>query len=240
MRTSDIDKIYQKTEQHYNRARITLDTIQKRAMLESYQPISDRFPSFPAEKLKFESFHQKEYSVLFVDMRDSTRRAQNVGDKQTFLTMHVYFPALLEVVKYHQGLVIDIMGDGLMVLWEGDFLSSDNYNSVQCASLCGHDMLQVCKEVINSIIHKHNLGPAVKIGVGVTFGSVIVTKIGIDKFYDVKAFGNCINMASHYANDVEDRVKVSREVEAQWPKSPQGKRSFIPVKGDGGDSFYLE
>lgn len=46
MRTSDIDKIYQKTEQHYNRARITLDTIQKRAMLESYQPISDRFPSF--------------------------------------------------------------------------------------------------------------------------------------------------------------------------------------------------
>ena len=94
-----------------------------------------------------------------------------------------------------------------MVLWEGDFLSSDNYNSVQCAGLCSHDMLQVCKEVINSIIHKHNLGSAVKIGVGVTFGSVIVTKIGVDKFYDVKAFGNCINMASHYANDVEDKVK---------------------------------
>ena len=51
---------------------------------------------------------------MFVDMRDSTRRTQNVGDKQPFLTMHVYFPALLEVVKYHQGLVIDMMGDGFV------------------------------------------------------------------------------------------------------------------------------
>lgn len=37
-----------------------------------------------------------------------------MGDKQPFLTMHVYFPALLEVVKYHQGLVIDMMGDGFV------------------------------------------------------------------------------------------------------------------------------
>lgn len=50
------------------------------------------------------------------------------------------------------------------------------------------------------------------IGVGVTFDSVIVTKIGIADSYDVKAFGDCINTASHYADQTENKVKVSKKV----------------------------
>lgn len=238
MDNTNIKEIYKKTEQHYIRARKAVDAIEKRAMLETYHPISDMFPSFPANKLEFGSFNQKEYAVLFVDMRGSTRRAQDLGAKKTFLTMHVYFPSLLEVVKHNQGIVIDMMGDGLMVLWEGDAIVADGRNSVQCAGICGLDMLQICQRVINPIIQKHNLGSNVKVGVGVTFGSVIVTKIGVDRFYDVKAFGNCINIASHYANDVTDRVKVSREIKQRWPRSPQGARSFESVEGDE-EAFYL-
>lgn len=73
--------------------------------------------------------------------------------------------------------------------------------AVQNAGLCGRDMLTVREAVINRIIQEENLGPDISIGVGVTFDSVIVTKIGIADSYDVKAFGDCINVASHYANE---------------------------------------
>lgn len=83
--------------------------------------------------------------------------------------------------------------------------------AVQNAGLCGRDMLTVRENVINRIVQDENLGPAISIGVGVTFDSVIVTKIGIADSYDVKAFGDCINIASHYANEVENKVKVSKK-----------------------------
>ena len=212
----DISAIYQSTLEHFNQARNNIrDT---RIVFEhSAAAISDVIPGFEADKLEFGSCDKENYAVLFVDMRQSTRRAQQVGPEKTFLTMHVFLTALLEVVKHYQGKVIDIMGDGLMVFWGGKAArEKDNIVktlAVQKAGLCGRDMLTVREVVINRIIQDENLGPNISIGVGVTFGSVIVTKIGIDDSYDVKAFGDCINVASHYANETENKVKVSKKVE---------------------------
>ena len=187
----DISAIYQSTLEHFNQARNNIrDT---RIVFEhSVAAISDVIPGFEADKLEFGSCDKENYAVLFVDMRQSTRRAQQVGPEKTFLTMHVFLTALLEVVKHYQGKVIDIMGDGLMVFWGGKAArEKDNIVktlAVQKAGLCGRDMLTVREVVINRIIQDENLGPNISIGVGVTFGSVIVTKIGIDDSYDVKLF----------------------------------------------------
>ena len=237
----DIYAIYQSTLEHFNQARNNIrDT---RIVFEhSVAAISDVIPGFEADKLEFGSCDKENYAVLFVDMRQSTRRAQQVGPEKTFLTMHVFLTALLEVVKHYQGKVIDIMGDGLMVFWGGKAArEKDNIVktlAVQKAGLCGRDMLTVREVVINRIIQDENLGPNISIGVGVTFGSVIVTKIGIDDSYDVKAFGDCINVASHYANETENKVKVSKKVKKEWPSSKGGKIHFTSI--GNGEAFYLE
>lgn len=75
-------------------------------------------------------------------------------------------------------------------------------------------------------------------GVGVTFDSVIVTRIGILGSYDVKVFRDCINVASHYADQAENKAKVSKEVKNEWPSNKGGTIPFISV-GDG-DAYYLE
>lgn len=98
-------------------------------------------------------------------------------------------------------------------------------------------MLVVLEKVINKIITNESLGNEISIGVGVTFDSVIVTKIGIKDSYDVKAFGDCINIASKYANQVRNKVKVSKKVRNEWPKGKNGKIRFTSA---GGDAFFLE
>ena len=115
--TIDIPAIYKSTYEHYQQAK---NNIIAREMFEHRaDAISDVIPGFEAEKLEFGSYDKENYAVLFVDMRRSTQRAQNVGAEKTFLTMHVFLTALLEVVKHYRGKVIDIMGDGLMVFWGG-------------------------------------------------------------------------------------------------------------------------
>ena len=235
----DVDGIYIKTLEHYNKANGSL--IKKEAF-EHSAAISDVIPGFEADKLEFGSYDRENYAVLFVDMRESTRRAQSVGPEKTFLTMHVFLNALLEVVRHYKGKVIDIMGDGLMVFWGGEEAREEDNMvkqfAVQNAGLCGRDMLLIREKVINKIIVDKNLGSPINIGVGVTFDSVIVTKIGIPGSYDVKAFGDCINTASKYADKTVNKVKVSKKVRNEWPKSKGGKIRFTSVNGE--DAFYLE
>ena len=236
----DINAIYKSTCDHYTQAKNNI--INKRMFAHRAEAISDVIPGFEADKLEFGSYDKENYAVLFVDMRRSTARAQQVGAEKTFLTMHVFLTALLEVVKHYHGKVIDIMGDGLMVFWGGRAAREDENMvkslAVKNAGLCGRDMLIVRESVINRIIDENDLGPSINIGVGVTFDSVIVTKIGIADSYDVKAFGDCINIASHYANETENRVKVSKKVKNEWPSSKNGKIRFTSI--GNGDAYYLE
>lgn len=237
----DVKKIYQATWSHYQQAKKNVD-IKKGLLFEHRdEAISDVIPGFEADKLEFGSYDKENYAVLFVDMRGSTRRAQTVGPEKTFLTMHVYLTALLEVVKHYRGKVIDIAGDGLMVFWGGkEAREEDNMVktlAIQNAGLCGRDMLTVREKVINEIIQQEDLGNPISIGVGVTFDSVIVTKIGIPGSYDVKAFGDCINTASKYSSSVTNQVKVSKKVREEWPKGPNGSIHF--TLSSGGDGYIL-
>ena len=235
-----LKKIYETKWDHYQRAKKNADMEERMLFEHCDEAISDVIPGFEADKLEFGSFNKENYAVLFVDMRRSTLRAQQVGAKKTFLTMHIYFTALLEVVKFHHGKVIDIMGDGLMVFWGGqEAREEDNMVksiAIQSAGLCGRDMLIVREQVINKIIKKEDLGSAISIGVGVTYDSVIVTKIGIPASYDVKAFGDCINTASKYSS-VTDQVKVSKKIRESWPKGPNGTIHFDSVRGE--DAYIL-
>ena len=175
-------------------------------------------------------------------MRNLTYRAESVGAEKTFLTMHVFLTALLEVVKHYKGKVIDIMGDGLMVFWDGESAREKDGMTkafaAQNAGLCGRDMLVVREKVINKIISENRLGPNIDIGVGVTLDSVIVTKIGISESYDVKAFGDCINKASKYADSVTNQVKVSKKVKNEWPTSKGGTIRFISA--NNGEAYILD
>lgn len=236
----DLNAIYKNTREHYQKAK---SNVISEVMFEHRaDAISDVIPGFEADKLEFGSYAKENYAVLFVDMRRSTLRAKQVGAEKTFLTMHIFLTALLEVVRYYHGKVIDIMGDGLMVFWGGHAAREEDNMvkslAVQNAGLCGRDMLKVRETVINRIIQEEKLGPDIHIGVGVTFDSVIVTKIGIADSYDVKAFGDCINDASHYAKETENKVKVSKKVKNEWPSSKDGGIRFTSV--GNGDAYYLE
>lgn len=97
-------------------------------------------------------------------------------------------------------------------------------------------MLEIRENVINRILEEEKIEWEIDLGVGVTYGDVIVTKIGIANFYDVKAYGDCVNKASKYSN-VCNQVKVSKQVKKLWPTSENGKIKFLAT--NDGESYLL-
>ena len=71
-----------------------------------------------------------------------------------------------------------------------------------------------------------------------TASEYIMALVYLCDSYDVKAFGDCINVASHYANEVENKVKVSKKVKNEWPSSKGGVIRFAAASN--GDGYYLE
>lgn len=87
--TIDVSAIYKSTMKHFKLAQKNIQ-FEKRMFEHSADAISDVIPGFEADKLEFGSYDKENYAVLFVDMRRSTQRAQQVGPEKTFLTMHVF------------------------------------------------------------------------------------------------------------------------------------------------------
>ena len=238
----NFDDIYIKVMNYYEKALQSVEQIEIRESVNE-SALSDVIPGYKAETLEFGSYNAEKYAVLFVDMRGSTKRARKFGAKKTFLTMHVFIAALLEIIKLYKGNVIDIMGDGIMVFWGGAKDRSKNFmfksTASQNAGLCGIDLINVIDFVVNKIVKKENLGSPINIGVGIDFGKVIVSKIGINDIYDVKAFGDCINTASKYANEANKSIIVSKKIREQWPKGKNGKIKFRSIDSKIGTAFNI-
>lgn len=230
MEDKEIEGIYISTRERLTQAKRNLRNAISKSVYLSEGAISNNVvPGYNSEKLDFGAYEKDKFAVLFVDMRGSTKRAQRIGAEKTFLTMHIFISALLQVVKYYNGYVIDIMGDGLMVFFKKD--EKDEKDVINRAAFCGVDMLKTKDYVINKLLEEEDI-ETVSIGIGITYGDVIVTKIGISNIYDVKVFGDCVNYASKYSSG-ENVIKVSEEIEYGWPSEPGGKITFKFAEEDG-------
>jgi len=228
----DIEEIRKITLIHYYKAKSSIQKIEKRAIFENSAAISDVVPGYAAERIEFGACEKDNFTVLFIDIRNSTSRAKQIGEVSTFLTMHAFMPAMIEVVKYYKGNVMDLMGDGIMVFFGGKHSELSHSIAAQNAGLCGKGMLKVKDEVVNKILAQDGILYGLDCGVGVDYGDVIVTKIGVLDTYDVKAFGDCINDASKYSKGT-NVVRVSKHIKNNWPTGENGTMTFLGSDDNG-------
>lgn len=227
----NLKQIEKNTRDYYNKAKKELYLFEQRSVAFQHTALSDVIPNYKSELLNFGAYKEDNFVVLFIDMRHSSIRAEKIGAQKTFLSMHAFIPAMLQVVEHYKGHVIDLMGDGIMVFFYGKDEGFTNEIAIKHAGLCGRDMLIVVDKVVNKILSEDEINYPIICGVGVDYGKTVITKIGIENIFDVKAFGDCINKASKYSK-VSNSVKVSKKVKKHWPKSKNGIISFIS-DGDG-------
>ncbi|AEK89478.1 MULTISPECIES: adenylate/guanylate cyclase domain-containing protein [Bacillus amyloliquefaciens group] len=211
----------------------------KKVHYEANSAISDAVPGYDSKKLNFGSYDRDNFSVMFVDIRNSTKRAKKLGPNNTFLSYHAFYPAVAYIIEQYKGVVLDFTGDGVMAFFGGRFSGEARAISAQNAGLCGLKIQEALDQIVNPLIKNDNILWEFKCGIGIDYGDVIVTKIGTNETYDVKAFGSCINDASKLSSGEGGSVLLSKKVKDLWPSSKNGRISFSQIKLNNDYNGYM-
>lgn len=155
---------------------------------------------------------QKNMSVLFADIRSFTTISENMTPEDNFQFLNAYFRNMEPVIRRNAGFIDKFIGDAIMAL----FVNGDH------AVDAGIEMLET--------LQKYNKGraragyPAIKIGIGLNSGSLMLGTIGGENRMDGTVISDAVNIASriegftkaygstflisHFSLDVlEDRTK---------------------------------
>jgi adenylate cyclase len=187
--------------------------------------------------------------IMFTDLRGFTALSESLEPEVVVEMINFYFENMVDLVAKHEGIVNEIMGDGMVIFFGAPNRIDDCAGK---AVACAVEM-QLKMESVNRKYIEQGL-PSLEMGVGINFGEVIVGNIGSAKRTKYAAVGNDVNLASRIesfttggqimtSQSVVDelegllRIDQSLEIEAKGIAKPV---TIYRIGGIGGDyGLYL-
>jgi adenylate cyclase len=157
---------------------------------------------------------QKEAAVLFADIRGSTSATEalmhqgRIPDMISFLS--AYLDAMAEAVFAEGGVIYDVIGDGLMIL----FGVPEALPDYALHAVRGAVRMALATEDLQAVWPLRDEWP-LRIGIGVHSGSVVDAMVGRGRRVEYSVIGDPVNTAAR----VESHCKVAMEI----PRPPGGQ-----------------
>eukprot|EP00930_Biecheleria_cincta_P010070 TRINITY_DN11198_c0_g2_i6.p1 TRINITY_DN11198_c0_g2~~TRINITY_DN11198_c0_g2_i6.p1 ORF type:complete len:874 (-),score=126.68 TRINITY_DN11198_c0_g2_i6:645-3059(-) len=140
-------------------------------------------------------------TILFSDIKDSTTLAETLAPERLMQLLSSYFECMTEIVQQHKGEVTELLGDGMLALWNTPQELAE-HALWACRSALA---MQQAMPGLNAAMASQEL-PALSVRIGLHTGHVLAGIIGSAK---KKKFG-CIGDAMNLASRIEDLCKVFR------------------------------
>lgn len=149
---------------------------------------------------------RKRVTVLFADIKGSTRLAQQAGAEAWHGILDRYFTMLSAVVHRFEGTVNQYTGDGIMALFGAPIALEDH---AQRACLAALEAQAQVRAYADELRLRSGLNLSMRIGLNT--GEVIVGRIGDDLRMDYTAQGLTVNLAARMEQICEPgRIYASR------------------------------
>jgi class 3 adenylate cyclase len=142
-------------------------------------------------------------TMMFADMRGSTRLSQTLGDPQEILRhLNQFLTLLADQVIAHDGLVNKFLGDGILALFRGDGYET---RAVRCAFAITAKFAAL-RDEWNS--QRNEDLTFLDVGIGIVTGNVIIGSIGSGRVKDFTVLGNEVNLAASFERDARNGQRV--------------------------------
>jgi class 3 adenylate cyclase/tetratricopeptide (TPR) repeat protein len=141
---------------------------------------------------------RKRVTVLFADIKGSTRLAAQAGAERWHEVLDRFFGILARVVHDYEGTVNQYTGDGIMALFGAPRALEDHAGHAAYAAL---QMQQEVRRYADELRLAHGLNLSMR--VGLNSGEVVVGRIGDDLRHDYTAQGPTVNLAARVENICE-------------------------------------
>lgn len=128
--------------------------------------------------------HEREISVMFVDIRGFTARSEHQTPQETVRVLNEFFDVVVPVVNDHAGVVNKFLGDGFLAVFGAPIEVSDHADrAVECA------------RALQQAVRDHD-GERLAIGIGVNTGPVVVGSIGGGGRLEFGLIGDVVNVSA--------------------------------------------
>lgn len=197
--------------------------------------------------------YQGKVSVLFVDMRGSTKLPEQFNKEQLVKIYRSYIRTVVQAIRYSGGVVRDFMGDGILAVFSDDKQGKSEDKAVYAARY----IATVIDKVLNPILDKE-IKHRISCGIGIHTGEVSLSKVGMkgkeqdedaENEFGIAWIGNSTNMACKFCGAVECEtifICISTfsnlsdlEGKKNWKKIELEKGNNI-LSGYIAENYYLE
>jgi len=171
---------------------------------------------------------------LMSDLRGFTAMASRLSAHEVIDVLNVYLEAMVDVIGRHQGIIDEIVGDALLVIFGAPVVCDDH---AEKAVACGLAMQLAMAEVNQRLAAKG--GAELEMGIGVHTGRVIVGNIGSLRRTKYAAVGANVNLAGRIesftiggqlliSEDTRQKIKAPLRIDGQYRVEPKGaSRSLL-------------
>lgn len=174
----------------------------------------------------------KQVAILFADINGYTPFAESLPHYDVVHVISRYFHLMGNVVKDFQGQILDYYGDGFMACFG---LIEPNHSTLR-AVRAGLQMFTALESLNQYLLKVY--GQTFRIRIGLNYGEVIWSIIGIQDMEKLAAIGDAVNLASRIENankQLGTQFLISEDAYRQVEKEVSIKQVFeVTIKGKNG------
>ncbi len=176
-----------------------------------------------AEPLMVDGFwlggRKMDAGIMFVDIRSFTTLSEKNDAADIIELLNDYFAAIFEPISRHGGVVNQIIGDGLMVLFG---VTKHNGSHQQDAVSAALDITETLKKFNEK--QAANGKAEIKIGIGIASGVVVAGYARTHHRATYPCVGDTVNLAARieaYTRETDKSILLDAETRAFLPESIQ-------------------
>src|SRR2546425_3848750 len=123
------------------------------------------------------------------DVRGFTALTECLEPQEVMTFLNRYLEAMVDVILAYRGTIIEMLGDGLLVLFGAPLSRDDDAERAVACALA----MQLRLADINALHHRAGL-PDVEMGIGIHTGEVVVGHIGSQQRTKYGVVGSAVNL----------------------------------------------
>jgi adenylate cyclase len=175
---------------------------------------------------------QREVSVLVSDLRGFTTLSETLPPDRVAAHLNEYFPAMLDAILAHRGMVNDFIGDGILAVFGAPL--RDQAHAWQAARAAVG--MQAALERLNRAWAGRGT-PTLRMGIGIHSGVVFAGNVGGEGRLKYTVVGDTVNVAARLEalnKDLGTTTLITEETrQALGGRAETRYRGEVPVKGRG-------
>lgn len=207
--------------------------------------ISDQLPLTNNLPDSNKIYHGKA-SILFVDMRESTKLPEKFNTTQLVKIYRSYIRTVVQAIRYSGGVVRDFMGDGVLAV----FINNEEGISEDKAVHAARYITTAIDKLLNPVLDQ-TIKHRISCGIGIHTGNISLSKVGMkgkeqlddaENEFEIAWIGNSTNLACKFSGAVGNGtifISPSTYSELSDIDGKQNWKRIDIVKGNNVLSGYI-